>query len=262
MRIKTNGIETHYRLDGAEDGPVVMLSSSLATHAQMWRAQLPALLPRYRVLRYDTRGHGRSDAPPGPYTLEMLADDAAALLDALDIERVHWVGISMGGMIGQTLALRHPQRVASLALCDTTSRIAPEALPAWQERIRIAETQGMEPLVEPTIERWFSEAFRRDHSPTVDAIREMIRTTPVAGYVGCCRAIMELDLTAQLGGIGSPTVVIVGENDPGTPVAAAQTVRDAIPNARLVILPGALHLSNIEAAPEFDDALTRHLAAV
>lgn len=262
MKTRANGIEVHYRLDGPPKAPVVMLSSSLATTYALWNAQLPVLIDRYRVLRYDTRGHGGTEAPPPPYTLAQLAEDVCALLDALGIDQVHWVGISLGGMIGQTLALEHPERVASLALCDTTSRIPPEALPGWEERIRIAETAGMEPLVEPTIERWFTPEFCTAHARTVDQVRAMIRSTPVAGYVGCCRAIMDLDLTGRLAAIGQPTLVVVGENDPGTPLSAAETIRDAIRGAHLVVLPRARHLSNIEAAAEFNDALTEHLAAV
>ncbi|MCC7411809.1 MAG: 3-oxoadipate enol-lactonase [Gammaproteobacteria bacterium] len=262
MQINANGIDMHCELTGPDHAPVVMLSTSLATDLRMWQSQLPALRDDFRVLRYDTRGHGRTTAPGGGYTLSQLGNDACALLDALAIERVHWVGISMGGMIGQTLALEHPGRIASLTLADTASRVPAEARPAWEDRIALAERDGMEPLVEPTIERWFSPEFRRAQAPTVDRIRAMIRATPVPGYVGCCHAIMHLDLTARLGAIDAPTLVLVGEHDPGTPVAAAEVMAHAIAGATLSVLPRALHLANIEAAAQFNEALLRHLRAL
>ncbi len=259
MKRRIDDIDVHYEIDGPAGAPVVMLSHSLATTLAMWSPQLPMLARDFRVLRYDTRGHGETGAPATDYTLERLAEDAAGLLDALAIDRVHWVGISMGGMIGQTLALAHPQRIASLALCDTTSRVPAETGPAWEARIGAAQATGLAPLVETTIDRWFSPQFRERDPATVDAVREMIRRTPVAGYVGCCRAIMKLDLTDRLAEIHCPTLVVVGECDEGTPVAASETIQRGIAGARLVVLPGARHLSNIEAAAPFNAALREHL---
>jgi len=155
MKITANGISMNYTLDGPAGAPVVTLSHSLATTLEMWQPQLKALTARWRVLSYDTRGHGGTDAPKAAYTLDQLADDAQALLRALGIQRTHWVGLSMGGMIGQTLALKAPELFASLTLCDTSSRIPPEAKPLWDERIHTAETKGMDPLVEGTLSRWF-----------------------------------------------------------------------------------------------------------
>jgi 3-oxoadipate enol-lactonase len=261
MKIQANGISMHYTLDGPAGAPVVTLSHSLATDLGMWDPTVPALA-RYRVLRYDTRGHGRTDAPAGPYTLEQLADDAIALLSALGIRRTHWVGLSMGGMIGQTLALEAPELLQSLSLCDTSSRIPAEAKPQWEERIRIAETKGMEPLVEPTLARWLTASSREKRKDLVDRVARMIRTTPVAGYVGCCHAIAALDLTDRIGAITLPTVVIVGEDDPGTPVAASRVIADRIKGARLEIIPAAAHLSNLEQPERFNRALTGFLEAV
>jgi 3-oxoadipate enol-lactonase len=212
------------------------------------------------VLRYDTRGHGGTDAPAGAYTLEQLAEDARALLRGLGIPRTHWIGLSMGGMIGQTLALGSPDVLASLALCDTSSRIPPEAGPAWDDRIRTAERQGMEPLVEPTVNRWFTERFRA--SATADRVRVMIRGTKPAGYVGCCHAIAALDLTDRLGAIALPTLVVVGEDDPGTPVAASRIIHERIRGSELVILRSAAHLSNLEQPEEFTRAVMEFLARV
>lgn len=262
MKITANGISMNYVFDGPAGAPVVTLSHSLATDLGMWEPTLPALTSRWRVLRYDTRGHGQTEAPKGPYTLEQLADDALALLRALGIQRTHWVGLSMGGMIGQALALKAPQVLASLSLCDTSSRIPAEAKPQWEERIRTAETKGMEPLVEPTLARCFTAPFRERRKGVVDRVATMIRTTPVAGYVGCCRAIAALNLTDRLGAIKLPTVVIVGEEDPGTPVAASKVIAEAIKGAQLEIIPAAAHLSNMEQPEVFNRALSGFLAKV
>src|SRR5262249_30429776 len=237
MKVVANGIAVNYTLDGPSAAPVVTLSHSLATDLSMWEPQMGALGARYRVLRYDTRGHGGTDAPAGPYTLEQLARDAVELLDALRIERTHWVGLSMGGMIGQTLALASPGRLRSLALCDTSSRIPPEAKPLWDERIKTAETQGMEPLVEPTLGRWFTPAFRASQSRVLEGVRAMIRTTPPPGYAGCCHAIAALDLTDRLSAIALPTLVVVGEEDQGTPVAASRAIHERIKGSALTIIP-------------------------
>ena len=180
MKITANGISMNYTLDGPAGAPVVTLSHSLATDLSMWEPQMKALTARYRVLRYDTRGHGGTEAPGGAYSLSQLADDARALLEALGVTRTHWVGLSMGGMIGQTLALASPGPFQSLALCDTSSRIPAEAKPLWQERIKTAETQGMEPLVDSTLQRWFTEPFRKSRKDVIDKVATMIRTTPPA----------------------------------------------------------------------------------
>lgn len=261
MKVRANGIEMNYVLEGPADAPVVTMSHSLATTLDMWNPQAAALAKRYRVVRYETRGHGSTEAPKGPYTLDLLAADARALLDALKIRRTHWVGLSMGGMIGQALALAAPDRLLSLALCDTSSRVPPEMRPTWDERVQTAEQKGMEPLVEPTIARWFTPDFIKRKSDVVETVRAMIRKTPVAGYVGCCQAIKMLDLTDRISAITLPTIVIVGEDDPGTPVAASRTIAERIKAAELAILPKAAHLSNIEQAEAFTSTLTRFLNA-
>jgi 3-oxoadipate enol-lactonase len=259
MKITANGISMNYTFDGPAGAPVVTLSHSLATDLAMWEPTVPALASRFRVLRYETRGHGKTEAPRGAYTLDQLAEDALALLRALDIQRTHWVGLSMGGMIGQALALKAPNVLASLALCDTSSRIPPEAKPQWEERIRTAEAKGMEPHVEPTLARWFTAPFRERRKDVVDRVAAMIRSTPVAGYVGCCHAIAALNLTDRLGAIKLPTIVIVGEDDPGTPVAASRVIAEAIKGARLEIIPAAAHLSNMEQPEAFNRALSGFL---
>jgi 3-oxoadipate enol-lactonase len=262
MKVKANGIEMHYTLEGPANAPVVTLSHSLATDGSMWEPQLGPLRARYRVLNYDTRGHGGTEAPSGAYSLDLLADDAAKLLAALGIRQTHWVGLSMGGMIGQTLALQQPQLFKSLSLCDTSSRIPAEAKPLWADRIKTAETQGMEPLVEPTLARWLTAPFREKRKDVVERVATMIRSTPPRGYAGCCHAISALDLTDRLSAISLPTLVVVGEDDQGTPVAASKAIQERIKGSELVILPAAAHLSNMEQPEAFTAALTKFLARV
>jgi 3-oxoadipate enol-lactonase len=262
MKTTANSIKVNYTLDGPASLPVVTLSHSLAADLTMWDPQMKALTQKYRVLRYDTRGHGGTDAPGGPYTLEQLSEDARALLQVLGISRTHWIGLSMGGMIGQTLALSSPGLLQSLSLCDTSSRIPAEAKPLWQERIKTAETQGMEPLVEPTIGRWFTAPFRETGKEVVDGIRARIRTTNPRGYAGCCAAISQLDLTDKISAIKVPTLIVVGEEDQGTPVAASRAIQAQIAGSQLEIIKSAAHLSNLEQPDEFTRIIASFLARV
>lgn len=262
MKAKANGITVNYALEGPVAAPVVIVSHSLAAHLGMWEPQMAVLTRSFRVLRYDTRGHGGTQVPVDAYTLQQLADDALGLLDTLGIDRTHWLGLSLGGMVGQTLALRAPNRLRSLVLCDTTSRVAPEAKALWEGRIRTAEAQGMETLVEPTIERWFTAPFRQRRPEVVDRVRTMIRETDPRGYAGCCHAIAALDLTDRLPAIRLPTLVVVGEDDPGTPVAAARTIHEHIKDSELAIIPAAAHLSNLEQPEAFNNAVVTFLGRV
>jgi 3-oxoadipate enol-lactonase len=261
MKAQTNGIETYYELHGKEGMPWLVLSHSLACSTRMWDEQIAAFKEHYRILAYDTRGHGSSQAPAGAYTLEQLADDLKALLDRLGISRAHYCGLSMGGMIGQTYALKYPGTFATLVLADTTSRMPAEALPTWQDRIRSAETKGMQPLVEPTLARWFTEPYRKAQPQTMQRIGNLIGSTPVAGYVGCCHAIPQINLTARLKDIRTPILIIVGEDDPGTPVAMSKEIHENAPGSKLVVLPKAAHLSNIEQSAAFNRALDEFLKA-
>jgi 3-oxoadipate enol-lactonase len=262
MKIRVNDIDVHYTLDGPATAPTVTLSHSLATDLSMWDPQAAALAKDYRVLRYDTRGHGGTDAPSGAYSLAQLADDARGLLKALGITRTHWVGLSMGGMIGQTLALSSPGILQSISLCDTSSRVPPEAKALWDERIAVAETKGMDPHVETTIARWFTPKFAQARPDVINPVREMIRRTSARGYAGCCQAIRALDLTERLGAITLPTLIIVGAQDVGTPVAASQAIHERIKGSELVILESASHLSNLEQPEAFTDALQSFLRRV
>ncbi len=260
MKLTASGVEIHYTVEG--EGPVVTMSHSLGCNLSMWDDQARALRGRYRVLRYDTRGHGETSAPSGPYTLEQMADDLYGLLTGLGITETHFVGISMGGMIGQVFALKHPQILRSLVLCDTTSRYPPDMRSAWDERTLTVVARGMEPMVEPTLLRWFTAPFRKQRHDVMDRVRAMLRSTPPKGYIGCCHAIPRINTTERLGEIRCPALVIVGEEDLGTPVAMARTIHAALPSAELVILPSASHLCNLEQPEEFNRVLLAFLDRV
>jgi 3-oxoadipate enol-lactonase len=259
MKATVNGIDTHYEIHGKPGAPWLAFSHSLACNLRMWDAQVAALEDRFRILLYDTRGHGQSAAPRGAYTLEALADDLRALLSQLDIQRLHFVGLSMGGMIGQTFAIRYPGLFSSLTLADTTSRYPAEAAALWAARIQTAEAQGMQPLVQPTLERWFTEPFRKRAPDKVRAIGGAIAATPVPGYVGCSHAIPRIDLTARLKEINCPVLVLCGDQDPGTPPAMSREIHANTPGSRLVMIPDAAHLSNIEQPDAFNKALAEFL---
>jgi len=260
MKVHANGIDIHYRIAGS--GPWLTLSHSLCTDLSMWDAQMAALTPHFRVLRYDTRGHGQSGAPQGAdeaYTWEQLSGDALALFDALGIAQTHFVGLSMGGMIGQHLVLRAPQRVSRLVLADTACRYPASAAGIWQERIRLVRAEGLESQLESTLARWFTAPFRAGNPSVMAHIATLIRSTPTAGYIGCGKAIATLDLMARLAEISCPTLVMVGAEDGGTPPAMAREIAQAIPGARLEIIPDAAHLANIEQAGVFNQLLLAFL---
>ncbi|MCX7165778.1 MAG: 3-oxoadipate enol-lactonase [Rhodocyclales bacterium] len=251
--IEANGITVRYRIEG--QGPCVMLSHSLSCDLTMWDELAAALAPAFTVLRYDTRGHGGTGlpktAPEGPYSFEQLSADVTGLLDALNIESTHFIGLSMGGMIGQHLGLLAPQRLNRLVIASSTSRIPPEASPLWDERIAIARSQGCAGLVDATLGRWFTPDFRAARPDMMQRIGKLIASTPVAGYAGCAEAIRYLDITPRIGVIRSPTLVIAGAQDPGTPPAMSAVIAAAIPDARLEIISPASHLSCLEQPEEF-----------
>ena len=259
MLIETNGIQVNCELSGRQKAPVVVLSHSLACSMVMWRPQLDLLERDFQVLRFDTRGHGGSDAPAGSYTLEQLVDDTIGILDALDFDRVHWVGLSMGGMIGQGLALDHPDRIERLVLADTAAIIPDEAQPLWQERLDAVQREGMQAVAESTLERWFTPSYLEQNPPGIDQIRQQILITPVAGYVGCSEAIRHLNYLSRLSVIEAPTLIMVGADDLGTPVAASEAMHAQIKGSQLVVIPDAAHLSNIEQAQFFNDHLIAFL---
>jgi 3-oxoadipate enol-lactonase len=260
MKLTANGIDIHYTLEG--EGPTVTMSHALGCTLSIWDEQARALSGRYRVLRYDTRGHGQTGVPSGPYSLDQMAEDLHGLLTGLGIERTHFVGISMGGMVGQVFALKHPRMLSSLVLCDTASRYPPDALPVWEERILTVVARGMEPMVEPTLQRWFTAPFRKQHHDVIDRLRAMLRNTPPKGYIGCCHAIPRINTTERLAEVRCPALVIVGEEDPGTPVAMARAIHAALPSAELAIIRSASHLCNLEQPEEFNTLLLTFLDRV
>src|SRR5262245_8820814 len=257
MKAAVNGTEIAYRLDGPETAPVVVLSHSIATTMDMWRGQVPALAQQCRVLCYDMRGHGESAAPAGPYNFEMLAADVVGLLDHLRIDRVAFVGISIGGMVGQALGVKHGNRLRGLALSNTTSDPPPPEM--WDQRIADAEKGGMESQVVTTLGRWFTEPYRNANPAVMDWIAGMIRSTPVAGFAGCGRAIQGLDFAKQLQKISAPTMILAADQDPGTTIAMAKTLNNRIPQSQLNVIKGASHLSAIEKEADFNSIVYIYL---
>jgi len=262
MFIKANGIQMNYELSGKKDGPFVILSHSLGSSLLMWNPQMKALEPHFQVLRYDIRGHGKSEAPPGAYTLELLGEDAVALLDVLEIEKVHWIGLSMGGMIGQSVALNYPKRLQSLALCDTMAVVPEEAQPIWQERIDAVRDRGVASQLEPIMERWFTPSFLKLNPYILGVIRNEFLATPAQGYLGCIYAIRKLNYLDRLSKIKIPTLIMVGEDDPGTPVSASEAIHQRIPDSKLVIIKSARHLSNVEQPEVFNTNLLTFLKSL
>src|SRR4051812_13090140 len=233
METTVNGLKINYEVAGA--GPWLTLSHPPPCDLTMGDEQREAHTKKKKVLRYAPRGQGKSAAPAGPYTLEQLADDVNGLLASLGIKRTHWAGLSMGGMIGQTFALRYPGVFQSMVLADTTSRYPAEAAGIWEDRIKTAQSKGMDAVVDGTLARWFTEPYRKTNPPAVTRVGASIRATPVAGFVGCCHAIPKINLTHRLKEIPCPTLVIVGEQDPGTPVSMAKEIVEGKPGAKLVI---------------------------
>ena len=257
QRIHLDGVELNAVVMGS--GPWVTLSHSLGADLTMWAPQLQFLASRFTVLAYDIRGHGASSVPPGPYTLEQLADDAHALLRHLKVQRTHWVGLSLGGMIGQVLALRHPEVLDHVVIADSNGHVPPAGQAMWAERAALARSQGMGALVEGTMGRWFTPAFAERDPQTHARIAAQLTATPAAGYAACCAAICGLDTLGQLPRLRHPALVMVGEDDHATPVEMSRKIAAAWPGAELVLLREAAHLSNVEQPDAFNRELQRFL---
>jgi 3-oxoadipate enol-lactonase len=253
---EANGVQLRYEIDGPSDAPVLALSNSLGTDVSMWAPQLPAFAKRFRVVRYDSRGHGASGITPGPYTIEQLARDALALLDRLGIERVHFCGLSMGGMVGMWLGVSAPQRINKLVLCNTAARIGPPEL--WNTRIENVRKGGMEAIANAVLERWFTAAFRARGASTIEPVRRTLVATPPDGYIACCAAVRDMDQREAIARVRAPTLVIAGAHDAATPPEDGRFLAEKIPGAKYVELEAA-HLSNLEVADEFSDAVLRFL---
>jgi 3-oxoadipate enol-lactonase len=251
-----DGIDLYIEIEGAEGAPVLLLSNSLGTQLEMWAPQVEALTSRYRLVRYDSRGHGRSGASVGDYTIERLGLDAVAILDALNVPRARFCGLSMGGMVGMWLGTHEPERLERLVLANTAAWMGPPD--AWQGRIEAVLRDGVGAITEAVVERWFTPGFRARALETVVGMIDTLRITPPGGYAGCCAAIRDMDQRETIRAIRAPTLVIGGAQDPATPLAKAQEIAEAIAGARLIVLDAA-HLSNIEQPEAFTAALIEFL---
>jgi 3-oxoadipate enol-lactonase len=256
--LKTATASIHYRLDGPPNGPVVMLAHSLGIDLSMWDPQIPALTAAgYRALRYDHRGHGGSDTPAGPYTMAQLTEDAVDVMDRLELEKVHFCGLSMGGMVAQLLGARHAGRLHSLILCSTSSHMPPTE--TWDERIQTVREKGMAAVIDATLDRWITPAGQARLPGDVQKIRRKLSEASVEGFTACCAAIRDMDLREELPEITPPTLIMVGEHDPGTPVATARFIHERIAHSRLVVIADAAHLQNIEQSEHFTRTMLEFL---
>jgi 3-oxoadipate enol-lactonase len=258
MQSTVNGISINFEIDGPDDAPWLVLSNSLLTNLSMWDDQVAALKSSYRILRYDQRGHGGTQATPGPYSFDLLVADVIALLDMLGIKRAHFCGLSMGGMTALFLAQRHADRFDRIIACDCGPASTPASAQQWKERIDIAAKDGIGALVEPTIGRWFPPDFVAAKPPVLDKVRQMIRTTPIAGFSGCAQALSDYDLRPGLAGIDRRTLLIVGTKD--ATLAGIRQIKEAVPGAALVELEGAGHISNVEQPAAFTVAIRDFLS--
>jgi len=256
--LKSRDACIHYALEGPAESPVLMFSNSLGADFSMWDAQVPELQKKFRVLRYDTRGHGQSSYTPGSYSIEQLAEDVIALLDALDVDRVHFCGLSMGGMIGMRLGAHAPERLNHLVLCNTGAKIG--TTEAWNARIEAVRKNGMKSVASAVVERWFTPAFRQKAPATIAKTLKMLEETNPDGYAACCAAVSDFDFREQVSNIRLPTLVISGAHDPATPPADGRFLAQQIPGARYVEL-NAAHLSNIEDQDRFTAELAAFLGS-
>ena len=259
MKIKANGISINYQVDGADGAPWLVLSNSLATNLAMWDGQARELGRAFRVLRYDQRGHGTTEAPAGRYAFELLIADALALMDALAIKRAHFGGLSMGGATALGLAQKHPDRLDRVIVCDSPCQSTPTSSQQWEERIVVAQKQGMEALVEPTLARWFPPEAIKANPPHLDKVRQMIRTTPVNGFIGCAAALADHNYAAAVATVTRPVLFMVGEKDAAA--APMRKLNEALPGSRYAELPGAGHISNLDQPEAFTRAVKDFLGA-
>jgi 3-oxoadipate enol-lactonase len=257
-----NGYEMAYSLYGDQHRPVVVLSHALATSMDIWAYQLPLLAHRFRVLLYDLRGHGKSAAPGNSYTLHELASDLAALLDYLEISRVTFVGLSIGGMVGQAFALGYPDKLSGLVLCSTGSRTEEQAKATIEERINKVRAEGLESQVPATLARWFSAEFKEGAPATMAWVSDLILATSVNGYTGCARALQGLDLTDALSEVQVKTLIIPGEHDLAFPEKVSRAIQQKIACSDLILLKGAAHLGNVEQPHLFNEILLDYLGRV
>ncbi len=258
---RPGAVAVRHRSDAAPDlpgdAPVVVLANSLGATYEMWSPQVPELSARFRTIRYDARGHGGSPVPPGPYSIAELATDLVALLDELGVERAHLVGLSLGGMTAMHVAAHHPERVEQLVVLCTSARLGPAS--SWLDRASTVRTDGAGAVAAAVVGRWYTEAYRRSRPDVTAAAEAMVASTPAEGYAACCEAIASMDLTADLGRIGAPTLAIAGAADPATPPEHLERIARAIPGARLLVVDDAAHLANAEQPEQVTAAILHHL---
>ncbi len=247
----------HHMVEGPDDAPVLVMSNSLGTTLGMWDSQASVLGRRFRLLRYDHRGHGGSPVPPAPYTIDDLGGDLLALLDNLEIERVSFCGLSIGGMVGMWLASEVPERIERLALCCTSARLGPPG--RWADRAETVRNDGLEAIVDAVVGRWFTAEFRVNNPETIQWAERMLKSTPAEGYAGCCEAIRDMDLRSRLGAIRAPTLVVAGADDEAITLEHAELICDLIPVSDLEIVPEAAHLANVEQPEAVTRAILKHL---
>jgi len=259
MKIDIGSCQINIETSGNVNGPVVMMAHSLGCSLRMWDPQMQLLEKDYHVVRLDMRGHGASDAPAGPYTLDQLADDVIAVMDHQGIEQAHWVGLSIGGMFGQSLLLRYPERFLSAVLCDTMSKLPEGAKSLWDTRIAKVEAEGLGSIKQATLERWFTPDFLAGGGAAVDAVGAQIDQVTDSGYIACSQAITGLDFIDQLSNIQTQVLLMVGSEDTATPVSASEEMNTRLPNSELIILEKASHISNVEQAKAFNTALGQFL---
>jgi 3-oxoadipate enol-lactonase len=254
---RVNGIVLHHQVLGQRDGPVLVFINSLGSDFRIWQDVVQAFTDRFRVILYDKRGHGLSDAPPAPYTIDEHTTDLLALLDHLKVDKAALVGLSVGGMIAQRMAVRAPERVQALVLSCTAAKIGTPEL--WAERIASVENGGIEPIADNVLQRWFTPLFRKTQADEVTGWRNMLIRTPIHGYAGTCAAIRDADLRPDAGRIKAPTLCVAGDQDGSTPADVVKGTADLIPGARFVLIDGAGHIPCVEKPAVLSKLISQHL---